>query len=229
VIAQIGSLACLTLFVSRFWHCISRRRRRDCDREEAAVHSCRREVGREDFDSLVRLSCICVEVYVFCCSLLLGILDLCPRLNISIRRFVSTQTPSFHPVCRIFPVCLIFLRPQSCRIHLHRDNVGVTYAGMGPDFRVLVRRARKAAQVCMFAHVDNIEIQRSRSLSHCLLNYMCISSFIDCVCSVSIDLDLDLVSVFLVFSSSFNACLSPHRFASSSSTPLLLAAPPPRA
>ena len=27
-------------------------------------------------------------------------------------------------------------------------NIGVVYSGMGPDFRVLVRKARKTAQVC---------------------------------------------------------------------------------
>jgi hypothetical protein len=34
------------------------------------------------------------------------------------------------------------------KINLVSSNIAVVYSGMGPDFRVLVRRARKTAQVC---------------------------------------------------------------------------------
>ena len=36
------------------------------------------------------------------------------------------------------------------------ENIGVTYSGMGPDFRLLVRRGRKATQKYYLDYVDKI-------------------------------------------------------------------------
>lgn len=38
------------------------------------------------------------------------------------------------------------------------ENIGVIYAGMGPDFRVLVRKARKEAQVYYRTYHENIPV-----------------------------------------------------------------------
>lgn len=35
------------------------------------------------------------------------------------------------------------------------DNVGVVYSGMGPDARVLVNKARKAAQAYKLKYLEN--------------------------------------------------------------------------
>jgi hypothetical protein len=40
------------------------------------------------------------------------------------------------------------------KIQMVSPNIGVVYSGMGPDFRVLVRRARKTAQVGTHARTD---------------------------------------------------------------------------
>lgn len=37
-------------------------------------------------------------------------------------------------------------------------NVGVVYSGMGPDFRVLVRKARKRAQQYFQLYKENIPV-----------------------------------------------------------------------
>jgi len=40
------------------------------------------------------------------------------------------------------------------------DNVGVTYAGMGPDTRVLVRKGRKAAQQYYLTYKDHVPVSQ---------------------------------------------------------------------
>ncbi len=42
------------------------------------------------------------------------------------------------------------------KISILSSNVGVTYSGMGPDFRVLTRRGRKAAQQYYLQYVDAV-------------------------------------------------------------------------
>eukprot|EP01006_Ploeotia_vitrea_P011494 TRINITY_DN30601_c0_g1_i1.p1 TRINITY_DN30601_c0_g1~~TRINITY_DN30601_c0_g1_i1.p1 ORF type:complete len:151 (+),score=83.53 TRINITY_DN30601_c0_g1_i1:30-482(+) len=40
------------------------------------------------------------------------------------------------------------------------DNIGLTYAGMGPDYRVLVRKARKAAQQYFMTYRDPMPVSQ---------------------------------------------------------------------
>lgn len=44
------------------------------------------------------------------------------------------------------------------KINLVSSNIGVVYSGMGPDFRVLVRRARKTAQAYQTLYKENIPV-----------------------------------------------------------------------
>ena len=49
-------------------------------------------------------------------------------------------------------------------LHIHpiicSTNIGVTYSGMGPDFRVLVRKGRKAAQSYYLEYKDPIPVSQ---------------------------------------------------------------------
>ena len=38
------------------------------------------------------------------------------------------------------------------------DHIGVTYAGMGPDFRVLARKGRKAVQQYKLTYHDTVPV-----------------------------------------------------------------------
>ena len=44
------------------------------------------------------------------------------------------------------------------KVMLLSPNVGVVYSGMGPDFRVLVRKARKRAQQYYMLYKENIPV-----------------------------------------------------------------------
>ncbi|KAG1673017.1 hypothetical protein FOA52_005947 [Chlamydomonas sp. UWO 241] len=44
------------------------------------------------------------------------------------------------------------------KIQMVSENIGVVYSGMGPDFRVLVRRARKTAQAYFTLYKENIPV-----------------------------------------------------------------------
>lgn len=44
------------------------------------------------------------------------------------------------------------------KINMVSPNIGVVYSGMGPDFRVLVRRARKTAQAYYTLYKENIPV-----------------------------------------------------------------------
>lgn len=46
------------------------------------------------------------------------------------------------------------------KIHLLSNNIGVTYAGMGPDYRVLVKRGRKAAQGYWLTYKDDVPVSQ---------------------------------------------------------------------
>lgn len=41
-----------------------------------------------------------------------------------------------------------------------RKNIGMTYSGMGPDFRLLTRKGRKSAQVYHLQYLDNIPVSQ---------------------------------------------------------------------
>ena len=51
------------------------------------------------------------------------------------------------------------------KISVVSPNIGLAYSGMGPDSRLLVRRARKQAQVCAWWHACSA--QRHTSCSAC--------------------------------------------------------------
>ena len=46
------------------------------------------------------------------------------------------------------------------KIQNYTDNSGVTYSGMGPDFRVLVKRGRKAAQSYYMTYGEVIPVSQ---------------------------------------------------------------------
>ena len=45
------------------------------------------------------------------------------------------------------------------------DRIGMVYSGMGPDYRLLVRRARKMAQVSMGGMFKNVRLIQFRTFS----------------------------------------------------------------
>ena len=57
-----------------------------------------------------------------------------------------------HSTYKIEQVCVSYLSLEK-RIYIHMyflqitGNIGMVYSGMGPDYRLLIRRARKMAQV----------------------------------------------------------------------------------
>ncbi len=77
-------------------------------------------------------------------------------MNHQLKKSLTCRTTVFFSLslCRqVLSFCLfVFLRVGPCC----SENIGVTYAGMGPDFRVLVRRGRKATQDYFLQYVDNI-------------------------------------------------------------------------